>query len=243
MKYSTLTVSPGAWVTRNKSRLKIYESSKVFLNDGEEFEIELFNPLVNRVLAQIKLNGNKTISIVINPGQRIFLERFLEENRKFMFSTYEVENTKQSKEAIANNGKVDISFYEEYAIHYNNLCDNLWYSGNNRRLIINTPGTSGNPALYYSNLTNSSNIAPLTSTSVNNEIETGRIESGGKSDQNFSSTSGNFNWYIGSLSYHILPYSTKLKESSDIRQYCTNCGTRVRNSNWKYCPKCGTKLD
>lgn len=240
MKYNTSTVSPGAWVTKNKSRLKIYESSKVFLNDREEFEIELFNPLKSRVLAQINLNGTKTLSIVINPGQRIFLERFLEEKKKFMFSTYRVEDTKESKSAIEDNGKISIVFYQEnlfdlssnYLYTDNNL---IWNTGGERRITLN----GGTSFQNFANNFTSSNA----SYNVSNTIETGRIEGGGNSNQNFSSTSGNFSWYIGSFNYQILPMSTKLHEASDIRQYCTNCGTRVRNSNWKYCPKCGTKLD
>ena len=36
--------TPEAYVTRKKSRAKIYHYNNLFFNDEETFEIELFNP-------------------------------------------------------------------------------------------------------------------------------------------------------------------------------------------------------
>jgi len=54
------------------------------LNDGDEFEIELFNPKTNPVLAKISINGKRISErgIILNPGQRVFLERFLDSPEK-----------------------------------------------------------------------------------------------------------------------------------------------------------------
>jgi len=50
MYYSTPSVNVGctAHITRNRNRSKIYGDS-VYLKDGENFEIELFNPTTARV--------------------------------------------------------------------------------------------------------------------------------------------------------------------------------------------------
>jgi hypothetical protein len=76
-------------ITSNKNRIKQYESS-VYLKDGQQFELEIFNPHQFKVLAKISING-KEISqagLVIRPGQRIYLERYLDIAKKFKFETY-----------------------------------------------------------------------------------------------------------------------------------------------------------
>ena len=114
---------PGAWIVSptDKGRKSI-KNGKVFLNDGDEFEIELFNPLTVSVLADIKLNGqsiSKT-GLVIKPGQRVYLDCFIDDRKKFKFSTYEIENTKDSLEATANNGLLEVFFYKEDVITLDN---------------------------------------------------------------------------------------------------------------------------
>ena len=97
-------------ITSNKNRIKQYEDS-VYLNDGQQFELEIFNPHQFKVLAKISINS-KEISqagLVIRPGQRIYLERYLDVAKKFKFETYEVEDSTESKEAIAKN-----LFFEDY---------------------------------------------------------------------------------------------------------------------------------
>ena len=60
--------------------------------------------------------------LVIRPGQRIYLERYLDIAKKFKFETYEVEDSNESKEAIAKNGEVKVEFFYEQ-----NLRGNYWY--------------------------------------------------------------------------------------------------------------------
>lgn len=101
------TSYPEAHITRSKSksrgRLKIYNDNTVYLDQGEEFEIEVFNPTTKTVLAKIDFNGEMIShsGLVLRPGQRVFLERFFDDNRKFKFEVYEVENTDK---AIAEAG-------------------------------------------------------------------------------------------------------------------------------------------
>lgn len=114
INYQRVTV-PEAFVAKGRQRVKQYGNT-VYLRNGEEFEIELFNPLQTKVLAKIKLNGKYISSsgIVLRPGERVFLERYLDEARKFQFETYEVNGADPNvKEAIRNNGDLEVEFYGE----------------------------------------------------------------------------------------------------------------------------------
>jgi rRNA maturation endonuclease Nob1 len=31
-------------------------------------------------------------------------------------------------------------------------------------------------------------------------------------------------------------------ETSEIRNYCNECGIRIRKSSWKFCPECGNEI-
>jgi len=112
-------VVPTAGLAVNKSRMKLYtktgEIPTYYLQKGQEFQIELFNPTRDVILAKISLN-NTVISqggLVLNPGQRVFLDRYLDVSKKFLFDTYEVSNTDEVKEAIANNGDIKVEFFRE----------------------------------------------------------------------------------------------------------------------------------
>jgi len=117
------SAKPSAWiVTPNDKGRKSIKSGKVFLEDKEEFEIEIFNPLTVSVLADIKLNGqsiSKT-GLVVKPGQRVYLDCFIDDKKKFKFSTYEIENSGEALEATQNNGVLEVFFYKEDVITLNN---------------------------------------------------------------------------------------------------------------------------
>ena len=102
MNYATQVGKPTAHITKKKSRLKVYNGHIVFLNDKDNFEFEIHNPKQKSVLCKIKLNGEyiSTSGVVLRPGQRVFLERFLDTNNKFEFSTYEVKDTSANRTAI-----------------------------------------------------------------------------------------------------------------------------------------------
>jgi len=106
---------PVAYVTNGRQRLKQHTNNSVYLNNGNEFELELFNPTTFKVLAKIHLNGNSIgAGIVLQPGQRAFIERYLDSPNKFKFNTYEVEGEDSNvKRAIVNNGSVQVKFYKE----------------------------------------------------------------------------------------------------------------------------------
>ena len=110
---------PTAHVAINKSRLKVYNTSSeptYYLKNGSEFQIELFNPTSGTILAKIKLDGEFITQggLVIKPGQRIFLDRYIDVAKKFLFSTYEVSGkSDEVKEAIKNNGNLVVEFFRE----------------------------------------------------------------------------------------------------------------------------------
>lgn len=120
---STHAKKPSAWIVSPKDKgRKSIKKGKVFLNDGDEFEIELFNPLTECVLADIKLNGqsiSKT-GLVLKPGQRFYLDCFVDDKKKFIFSTYEIEASLESIEATQKNGLLEVFFYKEDVITLDN---------------------------------------------------------------------------------------------------------------------------
>lgn len=114
---------PSAWiVTPSDKGRKSIKSGKVFLEDKEEFEIEIFNPLTVSVLADIKLNGqsiSKT-GLVVKPGQRVYLDCFIDDKKKFIFSTYQIDGSEESLDATQNNGLLEVFFYKEDIITLDN---------------------------------------------------------------------------------------------------------------------------
>jgi hypothetical protein len=114
---------PGAWIVNpNDKGRKSIKSGKCFLEDNSSFEIELFNPLAVSVLADIKLNGqsiSKT-GLVVKPGQRVYLDCFIDDKKKFIFKTYEIDGSQESLDATLNNGLLEVFFYKEDVITLDN---------------------------------------------------------------------------------------------------------------------------
>jgi len=255
MYYSTPSVTSQctANITKNRNRSKIYENS-VYLKDGENFEIELFNPTTSRVLAKITINGNSISNsgIVLKPGERVYLERFIDSNNKFVFETYEVEGSNEALNAIRNNGGVEVSFYTEITAST--------YSSYPGSFTLSHTGNSGGyaPGTLYDNcnytfggttVNNTFTMSSVTSgsigvnASISKSVETGRIEKGDSSNQLFETVNGNFSSFpTSSITIKLLPESQKPVEVSTLRNYCTNCGTRAKKQSWKFCPNCGEKI-
>ena len=115
--YTTTTTEKAceAHIAINHSRLKSYDKNRYYLKDKTKFEIEVFNPHSVSALARIKMNGEyiSTSGLILKPGQRVFLSRYLDTNNSFLFETYDVENNHEVLEAIANNGKIEVEFFLE----------------------------------------------------------------------------------------------------------------------------------
>jgi hypothetical protein len=149
---------PSAYIVNSsdKGRKKIYPNNKIYLENGKEFQIELFNPTNEPVLAKININGVSAAKsgLVIKNGQRIFLDCFIEDRKKFVFSTYEVENTIEAKNAITNNGVVEVYFYKEKQ-HRNTWFEGTWVSGTFKNYL---------PQIYWSNIQPINCVSPCTTT-------------------------------------------------------------------------------
>lgn len=242
-----------------ENSLKPYGPETYYLKDGQEFELGLANYTKSTVAAAIHMNG-KAISksvIILKPGQTVFLERFIDENKKFLFETYKVDGSSEAQKAIEDNGNIEIKFYKEKEIPVYNTS-----------IIV---GTSGDWASTYFNSTGNTNLFNTTTASsyggqhVNNvsrglkrkaslsvdndmcmsfteEVETGRVEKGGASNQRFETYMGEFEtWAFETVNIKLLPISQKPLTISDLATYCTNCGTKNKKGNYRFCPKCGTK--
>ena len=240
---------PYAHVSTKKNRIKEYDGC-VYLEDNQEFEIELFNPYQQEVLAKIKLNGEyiSGSGVVIRPGERVWLERYLDKNSKFKFSTYDVENTQESKEAVANNGLVEVEFFDKLFTGYKS------YFTVNMPSAFNMPNWSGignwtNDGLF--NISGAGNVNNTAGVNYSQNysadvktVETGRVSEGSGSNQAFSNVNMEFESLPCSTSrIKILPLSVKHQFSKDlkVRQYCTGCGTKI-NASWKFCASCGEKM-
>ena len=245
---------PTAHITKSRGRLKAYGQS-VYLKDGSNFEIELYNPKTTPVLAKIWINGQllSSAGIIVRPGQRVYLERFMDVAKKFKFETYDVDTSTGTVRAIADNGKVEVVFYDEASYQINgNSGTNIWHHPSptftsqpwqNLTLTSNIGG-SANACYCASSLGPTGLNGPSGPAGIPDSIETGRIEKGESSNQAFEYVDGQYNsWSCTTVRWQILPESKKPVEMGEIRSYCTGCGTRHKKSSWKFCPNCGTSIN
>lgn len=182
-----------AKVAVNKSLLKEYQTNEdsrvVYMNNNIEFEIMLFNPETYNIGVEIYINESKLDGmLVIKPGQRCWLERYLNESKKFKFSTYEVEdNNEQVKNAIRNNGNITVKFYREKNDKVYKLVDdgNYWLNHNLNEPLISNPSISSftykttcinNTSSILDNKNHIMNNTCFCSTSLNDTINTEGIE-------------------------------------------------------------------
>ena len=115
---------PNAWVvnTNDRGRKSIKSGNKIYLQNDQEFQIELHNPLTESVLADIRINGESVskTGLILRPAERFYLDCFIDDKKKFIFKTYEVDNTTESKESITKNGSIEVYFFKEETYSLNN---------------------------------------------------------------------------------------------------------------------------
>lgn len=261
-----------AKIAISKNLIKEYKSSNsertVYLNDGTEFQIYLKNPYQTHLGIKISVN-NKSIGnmLVLRPGQSFWLDRFLNDNKKFLFSTYNVENTAEMKYATNNNGKVKIEFYHEKEetpyisakiveplktnfdwTNYDITCSSAMSSNEPRSTYYCSTEDIGNlsaSAATHSKLTSMSYDTSVSAKNTNDSyLETGRVEKGGVSRQEFEYCDINFDYYaFKTENILILPTSRKqIRAEETRRRYCSQCGKKV-NPKDKFCSNCGAKLN
>ena len=240
---------PNAWIVNSTDKgRKSIKNGKVYLKDSEEFQIELFNPLSECVLADIKLNGqpiSKT-GLVLKPGQRFYLDCFIDDNKKFIFSTYEVEQTLESLTAINNNGKLEVYFYKESVVSINNWKDRFntviieryypsyptypyWtttpyygtgtsniYGGTTTNIIGTT--TTNTTGSFTLNENSMNQLNSTSNIPIGGSLETGRVERGSNSKQKFKEIDMEFDKYhISSVVLEMLPESRKPVELKNVK--------------------------
>lgn len=250
---------------------RIYNDNSIFLNDNDEFVIKLFNPTRNKIGAKIGINGNVSDKLlVLNPGESVSLERFLDTNRRMIFNTYSYDASNPTAvNAVAENGIIKIDFFNEQ-INYPTTISITNGTGGYGTFtsLYNTSGmgacdsttilrgkqmsdsTLTSACLFSSTITPEQEIASkglhvnsVQPDSLPNIQETGRVEKGNLSNQNLTQVNVDFLSYpFYTVIFKLKPKSAQTQENYEIRDYCTGCGYRVRNSNWKYCPKCGNNL-
>lgn len=284
--------NPLAKIAVNKSLLKEYSNSEyarvVYMKNNSEFQIQIFNPYDYTIGADISINGKQMSNrIIIKPGQRIWLERYIDEPRKFLFSTYEVENSYEAKQAIRNNGLINISFYKEKPytepIHIYKS-EPTWYNYNETHLYnscldcstnfcssitkgLGDIATTATASTYSIDSIQGANTRcmtkkcldpelstleldalyksskPINANVKNKSIETGRIEKGSHSNQEFENVFIDFEYCSFALeTIQILPESQKPYTDKDLKKvYCVNCGRKL-NTKYKFCPYCGYRI-
>jgi hypothetical protein len=241
---SSASSNPDAWIVINNQKdeskpsdrgRKSVKKGKVYLSDKQEFEIELYNPLKECVLCDIKLNG-KSISqsgLVLKPGQRFYLDCFLDDKKKFVFNTYDIEDTSESKEAISNNGLLEVFFYKEEVVNFNNWKDRFnkviiekWYPYQPYYQPYTNPYwyttgtiTTNTNSCITSLTTTSNNVYNTSNVYLNSTYETGRVEKGNESSQSFSEIDMDFeNYYVYHKVIQILPESRKPIDVKDLNK-------------------------
>jgi Zn finger protein HypA/HybF involved in hydrogenase expression len=275
MYYVQNSDKPCAHITKGRQRIKQF-GQNVYLKDGSEFEIELYNPSRQTVLSKIKINGEfiNGGGVILKPGERVFLERYLDAPHKFKFETYTVDATNETMNAIANNGDVEILFYNEEEIIATLTYPSITYGSTtypNTTYASNTNTVSRNMSLdeslnIFHNTSLSNSGLNLYSVSDNGgktyinkfdkkprlrpnqnkkskSVETGRVEKGSSSDQEFKTVSKNFNsWAVSTSVWKILPDSQRPVEKTDLINKCPKCSTKLKKTSWKFCPECGHQM-
>ena len=242
-----------AKIAVNKSLLKEYSNSSneriVYMNDGTEFQIQIFNPYSYIIGVTFGFNEDSNVynnqKLVLRPGERVWLERYLDNESRLLFSTYEVGTSNEVKNAIKNNGNLCVKFFKEQERHYWNNVISVGYSDiyNNE---IGSPTYCQSNSITNTFITNSpynTNSIINLNTSINqSSIETGRIEEGSHSNQKFQNVYKDFEYWPFRTEYiKILPASQKQINTNDLsKRYCHQCGRKL-NPKYKFCPFCGAK--
>lgn len=255
---------PTAIITSHNSERKVYQGNTVYLNDGDNFEIRLFNPLSEKIGVEIRFNDQKKSNqlLIMNPGQDYILDRFIEEQRKMIFDTYFINgDNPDAVSAAANNGKVEILFYKEktrwnpppwnpptwsYTSGWDNISGQPTYKFSNLR----SSGTksSSDYVTYNSSdenifFTGGAQLGMYKSLDESsNDLETGRVEKGDHSNQYFQQVEIEFETYpFHTITYWLKPTSTKPIYTRQIKHHCSKCGARIKEK-YNFCPVCGLDL-
>ena len=277
----THVASPEAYISINRNRIK-QTNGNVYLDTNTEFEVEFFNKTSDIQKAVITINGKRqNDALVLRPGEHFYLDRFMDEKRRLKFDTYFVDDVKEVKDAIKNNGEIKIEFYKQqdtiqswytytppaYIRPYRPYWGSpAWgtttANSGNITFTSNTADSFGAKGSGATQLRNASTrLDSIKASSVNNnqlfsqelamasmesnkQIETGRVESGKSSDQDFTPVYYNFEYTANTtIVFKLYPTSAhgSMKTTDEVRNYCSDCGRRVKRG-FQFCPGCGGRV-
>jgi len=266
--------APSVMITSNQNELKLYQDNTVYLNDGDNFELRFFNPLQEKIGVEIVFNGIRKGDgyLVLNPGQDLTLDRFLDEQRKMLFETYTVDgNSQEAIEAIQKNGIITFNFYKQYYNNFNNA-NNINvnynfpnnfpnnYTGNYPLNSVYTTSNS-NSRMYSKGVQGSNGLSGLSGTLGTNTTFTSPGVPFLESDMSFCSSNTN-NLFSSSVTTNSLETgrvekgeasSQKLKNVN--LQFCSSsfhsveykilpysAMNKTSNEVRQYCSSCGYRL-
>lgn len=274
---------PSAHICINNGRCKSYSTyqgedtnkdctgiTKFYsLENHQEFQIELYNPTERVKGVKLKINGELSNgTLILRPGERFFLDRYIDNQNKFMYDEYFVLLRGTINTPIRFNGDIEVLFFDEAKKDINEFFNTKIWGKN--PYIYETPTIydwGRTPVIYYSGPNSTSNFlncdidgsniqnASITTSTFSNglnenEIKTGRISKGEKSYQEFGVGYEQFENIASSVVKMNISTNRKQTDCSSScasttdlfssRRYCTNCGKHLKQS-FKYCPKCGQK--
>ena len=237
------------------------------MNDGDEFQIQLFNPERFQVGCLIYINGTlmSQRKIVLRPGERVWLDRHIDSPDKLRFSTYEVSGrSKEVKEAIRDNGLVKVEFYREQEKRPEIKLSNIWYdpwdisklsgiyhysepysvcSAEDIKLGTNSCVNAPCAAEFTADINTVFSSLQCSEAKEPRHIETGRVDKGSHSEQEFKNINEEFEYFpYRTEEVKILPMSQKPVRPDDLKKrFCPYCGKKTKEG-FTYCPNCGRKL-
>lgn len=273
LKETTISNSSFGGDGKGTTWASVSNERAVYMNNGDEFQIQLFNPEQVKVACEVFINGIKMSDrkIVLRPGERVWLDRHIDSPEKLKFETYEVSRGKEVRKAIEKNGVVEVKFYKERDIEHVKLTTTYVYQ----------PYTLDNGIRYGSSVCDANTVLGMVADNADlacthqcdsaasvatafsalttgdceikasacadhqqsRHMETGRVEKGGHSNQEFNNVYDSFeSWSFHNETVHILPMSEKPVHKSDLqKRFCPYCGRKIKD-NFIFCPHCGKEL-
>jgi hypothetical protein len=264
--------TPECFISVNKNRIKQKNGIVYLKNGTEfEIEFYNLSADIQKAVITIN-GKKQSDALVLKPGEHFYLDRFMDDKKRLKFDTYEVDDVAAVRKAIENNGEVKVEFFREQkpvqswtttTISYPTWTDNNYFKTHSA-VYLGTPisrtrgastGAKGiTPQAFYNS--NASSNTVNCSAGLNNmsfqtmdfasaepaKMETGRVEQGGQSNQDFKPVYYSFE-YLANTTYtfKLLPISRKGEEvvtTDKVRSYCPQCGRRIK-SGWNNCPGCG----
>lgn len=224
---------------------------KRFIDDNKKMIFETYKYDASNKGAEQAVQNNGTITVKFFKEQ---ITRVGLWNCGYSNGTFNLKNSGTSNGVFYPNTLSGITYTDSNIIGTNctytsNICDtgsNVLggsFGGNNESPIFGNSSIVG--STFSSSTTNTVTFDSLLSTDSNtksneNIKETGRVEKGGKSSQEFKTVNIDFE----TTPFHKVEY--KLKPNSEkqegIRLYCTECGRKIKEK-FNFCPTCGTKAE